>query len=64
MEKIRKEFIGEHYLSKDVVVVCDKETGLLTITSYNKNTGRRRFEMVELNKIQATGLKDMLNENL
>ena len=64
MEKVRKEFIGEHYLSKDIVVVFDPKTSVLTITSYNKNTGRRRFEMVELNTFQANGLKEMLNEVL
>lgn len=62
MEKIRKEFPASHYLGKDIVVVFDQPSGELTITSYTKNTGRRRFEMVVLNAIQSQGLKDMLNE--
>lgn len=62
MAKIRKEFIAEHYLGQDIIVEFDQPSAELTISSYTKNTGRRRFERVKLNSIQAQGLKDMLNE--
>lgn len=62
MADAKKEFINDHWLGRDIVVEFEQVSGKLTITSYAKNTGRRRFEQVELNAIQAMGLKDMLNE--
>lgn len=63
MEKVTKEFISEHYLGNDIVIDIDIPSGQTTITSYVKNTGRRRFERIKLNAIQSIALKNMLNEN-
>lgn len=62
MKTIKKEFIAEHYLGRDIIAEFDQPSGELIITSYAKNSGHRVFECVKLNSIQAQGLKDMLNE--
>jgi hypothetical protein len=62
MANVKKEFINDHWLGCDIVVEFEQVSGELTITSYAKNTGRRRFEQVKLNAIQSMGLKEMLSE--
>lgn len=62
MAIIKKEFIADHYLQQDIVVEIDPPSAEVIITAYTKNTGRRRFERVKLNSLQAQGLKKMLNE--